>query len=293
MRFQTAAIIALLASAPAAGAHDLKHLPLGDTLRSKAPAVGHIWPCRIDPRAGGAQVNGPWIDLEAGTFDKSAKAMVGGKVTWPHVFEIRHDGDRRVFFTNALPDHGTGVFPIRPGSEAYKYDRNPHYIKPQRIGFSLPADPDLAERPTCAPGVVGILLTGVPLFSALDAPGRDALAHEVQDSCEGHPQPTGIYHYHSLSPCALSRQQPGHHGQLAGYAIDGFGIFGPYGEAGEALTSADLDACHGHSHEIDWDGERRVMYHYHGTPDFPYTVGCLRGEHSRDVVRILSGPPPR
>ena len=31
-----------------------------------------------------------------------------------------------------------------------------------------------------------------------------------------------------------------------GYAIDGFGIFGRYGDGGKALTSADLDECHGH-----------------------------------------------
>ena len=59
--------------------------------------------------------------------------------------------------------------------------------------------------------------------------------------------------------------------------MDGFGIFGMYGETGEILKNSDLDECHGHSHEIEWDGEKVPMYHYHSTAEFPYTVGCFRG----------------
>ena len=43
------------------------------------------------------------------------------------------------------------------------------------------------------------------------------------------------------------------------------------------LTNADLDECHGHTHTITWDGKAVVMYHYHATREFPYTVGCFRG----------------
>jgi YHYH protein len=63
---------------------------------------------------------------------------------------------------------------------------------------------------------------------------------------------------------------------LAGYAIDGFPIFGPY-EEGKELVSADLDACHGHVHAIIDQGVPTSMYHYHITEDAPYTLGCFRG----------------
>jgi hypothetical protein len=139
---------------------------------------------------------------------------------------------------------------------------------------------------------VGILLSGSVLFSALDAPGRDAVAHETQDKCQGHPQISGVYHYHSLSSCVRDEVDRTGHSKLVGYALDGFGIFGHKGEAGARLTSADLDECHGHTHEIDWDGKRVVMYHYHATWDFPYTVGCFRGRYSLNDVRMISGPPP-
>jgi hypothetical protein len=55
------------------------------------------------------------------------------------------------------------------------------------------------------------------------------------------------------------------------------------------LTSADLDECHGHTHAIPWNGKMVVMYHYHATWDFPYTVGCLRGAYSMATMLKISG----
>jgi hypothetical protein len=60
-------------------------------------------------------------------------------------------------------------------------------------------------------------------------------------------------------------------------AWDGFGIYGRYGENGELLTNDDLDVCHGHAHEIEWDGEVVELYHYHATWEYPYTLGCFYG----------------
>ncbi|MGL1604072.1 hypothetical protein ACSTI6_23330, partial [Vibrio parahaemolyticus] len=79
------------------------------------------------------------------------------------------------------------------------------------------------------------------------------------------------------------------HSALVGYAIDGFGIFGRYGPGGKLLTSADLDACHGHTHAIPWDGKMVVLYHYHATWDFPYTIGCLKGAWKPADMRRISG----
>jgi hypothetical protein len=160
------------------------------------------------------------------------------------------------------------------------------------VRIELPVNPVLANSPSCAPGAIGILLTGSVLFSALDAPGRDAVAHETQDKCQGHPQQSGVYHYHSLSSCLADDRTSDGHSRLMGYALDGFGIYGRRGEGGKTLTSADLDECHGHTHRIDWDGKSVTMYHYHATWDFPYSVGCLRGSYSRADVEALSGPRP-
>ncbi len=66
-----------------------------------------------------------------------------------------------------------------------------------------------------------------------------------------------------------------------GYALDGFGLFGRYGEAGKVLSNADLDECHGHTHEVVWDGKPTTIYHYHATWEYPYTVGCYRAKPNR------------
>jgi hypothetical protein len=285
------ALAAFACSGAAAHEADLKRLPIGDGKISKAPQRGYIWACRIDPGAGGAFRDGPWIRSD-GTYDFTAKAVVSGKVSWPSRYTIALTGERRAFATNDLPSHPTGTFPIQPGDGAYRYDRNPNAIAAQSFDFELPANPQPAARPSCAPGAVGILLSGAILFNALDAPGRDAVAHETQDGCQGHPQQSGVYHYHSLTTCLEDKRLPGGHSALMGYAIDGFGIFGRFGEGGAALSSADLDECHGHSHAIPWDGRTVIMYHYHASWDFPYTLGCMRGAWRMADMMKISGPPP-
>jgi hypothetical protein len=291
MRRQLFALAVLAASAAAAHDVDLTKLPLGDGKISTGPRAGFIWACRVDPNGGGAFRNGPWIKAD-GTYDFTHKAVVPGDVHWPSRYTMRVEGANRVFSLNDLPAHGTGTFPIPSGSTAYQYDRNPNAIAAQSFDVVLPAEPVVVAAPSCAPGAVGILLSGAVLFNALDAPGRDAVAHETQDKCQGHPQQGGVYHYHWITTCFDDKREADGHSALVGYALDGFGIYGRYGEGGKLLSSADLDACHGHTHAITWNGRRVVMYHYHATWDFPYTIGCLRGTYSRENVRAISGRPP-
>ena len=290
------ATIAVFAAASAAFAHDVDptKLPLGDGKLSSGPKAGYIWACHTDPGRGGARHAGAWLDEAAGTFDLTKKTVVEGAVTWPHSFKITTEGDTRVIAWNDLPDHPTGIFPIQPSDPAYRYDTNPNHIGAQDMRIALPLAPQLAAEPTCAPNAVGVLLSGVVLFNALDAGGRDAVAHETQDACQGHPRQFGVYHYHDASPCVLKELDSGSGpSQLIGYAVDGFGIYGPRDENGNELSSADLDACHGRTSEVTWNGERVVMYHYVATLDFPYTIGCLKGSWSQDTVRTISGPPPQ
>lgn len=63
---------------------------------------------------------------------------------------------------------------------------------------------------------------------------------------------------------------------LAGYARDGFLLYGSF-EEGREVTSKDLDQCHGHVHTIIDQGVQKSMYHYHITNDAPYTLSCFRG----------------
>lgn len=255
---------------------DLHNLPLGDGHVSTSPVVGSVWSCqtRFTSNAG-AFTDGPWIKAD-GTYDFTAKPTVSGSVNWPSQFTIQLNGESRSIKGNDLPNHPTGQYPIASSDAAYQYDRNPNTIKAQTIQIDLPTNPSLAAQPSClSGGPIGVLTSGAYFFNALDAPGRDAVAHELQDGCQGHPEQSGSYHYHNLSSCI---PDPGTgHSALLGYALDGFGIYGYRGEDGHDLTNADLDACHGHTHAIDWDSRKIVMYHYHATHEYPYTVGCFMG----------------
>jgi hypothetical protein len=265
-------------SAGADASAALLHLPIGDGKYQTYPQVGSIYSCQATiSGGGGASVLGPWIDVDAGTFDFLAKVVVEGAVSWPaHAFTATLSGTTRTIAGNALPDHATGTFPIAASDPAHAYDGNPNSISAQTLSWSLPATPTVAASPSClGGGAIGVLLTGAVLYDALDGEGRDALAHEEQDACQAHPQPSGEYHYHSLTQCIAD---PGTgHSALLGYALDGFGIYGVRGENGETLTNADLDECHGHTHPITWDGQTVTLYHYHATYEYPYTMGCYRG----------------
>ncbi len=266
---------------------DLTNLELGDGKNSTSPQVGYLYTCQTQFNGGGATGTGSWMNGD-GTWDATKKAVVDGSVTWPHSFTISVQGDQRIFTGNDLPDHPTGNFPVSPSDDAYAVDRNPNSIREQSVSFSVPANPTVAAQPNCVGGEVGVMLSGVVIFNAFDAEGRDAVAHEVQDSCDGHPQQSGFYHYHSLSDCIEDTSTSGH-SSLVGYAFDGYGIYGYYGEDGGEVTNEDLDECHGHTHVIEWDGQMVEMYHYHATHEFPYTVGCFHGTPSVRTVSAGEG----
>jgi hypothetical protein len=256
---------------------DLTRLPVGDGRLSDGPKRGSVWACPLPAGGGGAHAAGSWLRGD-GTFDLTAKPSVRGAVAWPHRMQIKREDDARRVDGNGLPNHTTGIFPIAPTDEAFRYDRNPNAIAARDVVRAIAAQPNQALHSTCLPlGPIGVMLTGAAIFSALDARGQDAVAHEIQDACQGHPERNGTYHYHSLSLCQEGPEASDRHSPLYGYAFDGFGIFGHRGEGGATLTNADLDECHGHTHAIDWDGERRVMFHYHATWEYPYTLGCFRG----------------
>ncbi|HEY7991300.1 MAG TPA: YHYH protein [Stellaceae bacterium] len=291
MKLLCAAAMMLMAAYAYAHGADLTHLPLGDGKISTGPKKGWIWACRIDKDAGGAWRDGPWIRPD-GTYDFTRKAVVPGDMKWPSHYTIALAGDKRVFTSNDFPNHGTGIFPIPPDSEAFQTDRNPNHIAEQHIAIDLPANPIMLPKPGCVPGAIGFVITGAVLFNALDAPGRDAVAHETQDKCQGHPQISGVYHYHSITTCLDDKREVDGASAIVGYALDGFGITGRYGEGGKLLTDADLDECHGRVSEITWDGKRARMFHYVATWEFPYTIGCMRGAYKRDDVMKIAGPPP-
>ena len=259
-------------------------LPLGDGKYTTTPTKGSVDSCITQFNGGGAFRDGPWIDSTAKTWNVTAKIAVNGSVSWAGKITTTIEGSNLVISGNGLPTTPTGVYPVASSDPAYSYDRNPNSIKGYTLEVKLPANPTVAAKPTCVGGTIGMSILGVPIFSAFDAGGRDAPAHEVQDACGGHPQMDGQYHFHSLSPCL--HDTAGIDSGLFGYALDGFGI---YAESG--VSTADLDECHGRVSEITWHQQKVSMYHYVATHDFPYLVGCYKGTPITSATGLQIGRP--
>jgi hypothetical protein len=281
--------IAHAAQVSGSSATDATRLPLGDgKVTTSGPRRGWIDVCRLSTvNQPGAFRDGPWIKGD-GTYDRTAKAVVDGRVSWPGKTTFTRRRSSLTISGNGLPRRQTtGTFPIATTDDAYAFDRNPNSIRSQSLSYTLPASPHKAAKAGClGGGPIGIAKNGVPIFDGLDAGDRDAVAHEIQDSCGGHPQQQGMYHYHAIPSC-LTRGQSTHRASgLVGYALDGYPIYGPRGAHGKLLADTDLDACHGRTESVRVHGKRTRVYRYHATLEYPYTLGCF---HGTSVIRA-TGP---
>jgi hypothetical protein len=260
---------------------DLTSLPIGTPhVSTTGVAMGNLYVCDPgNPNGPGAFAVGEWIDEAAGTWSALEKVVVQGEVSWPMAsYSETTDGDSRVITTNGLPvDTITGTFPIAAGDPAYVYDRNPNAISESEISVTLPLVPTIAERPACLPkGAIGVLENGVALFAPVDERNRDAVAYETQDECDGHPQQTSTYHYHSIPSCIVNATTGP--STVVGYAYDGFPIVVERDASGNLPTNIDLDECHGRTSEVVVDGVTMETYHYSATWEFPYFIGCFVAE---------------
>jgi hypothetical protein len=139
--------------------------------------------------------------------------------------------------------------------------------------WSIPLQPVYASTPLSTTnnfmkGAVALAVNGVPIFNALNNRGEDSFAIGELDQWGGHCGRGDDYHYHAA---------PLHLSTISGlkaiaFALDGFAVFGAKEPDGTAMLT--LDTNHGH----EWKGN----YHYHGTTNYPYVIGAMRGKVSLD-----------
>jgi hypothetical protein len=153
--------------------------------------------------------------------------------------KVTFTDEHMIVESDGIPNHETGKF---PGPD------NPNRILKQSYRFYIPLKPKIADKPTKTPmGPIGVAINGIPFYNQYNKEGQDAVKVETFDSCCGHPDPMGRYHYHKYPVCikAPFKDEAGKHSPLIGYAFDGFTIYGPNGADGK--PPADLDECNGHS----------------------------------------------
>jgi YHYH protein len=258
---------------------DPTRLPIGDdSVTTSGAGVGKLFACRAgNANAPGASANGPWLNVSAGTWDSTTKLAVKGEISWPTAkYTEVVSGGNRVLTSNNLPvDIKSGTFPIAPNDPSYAYDKNPGKIAATETVFTLVETGTVAAKATCMnEGAVGMLKNGVRIFNALDGRNDDAVAHESQDLCQGHPAMT-TYHYHNIPSCL--RDAATGSSAVVGWMADGFPMVVERDASGALPTNADLDECHGRTSPILLGGKVVNLYHYSATLEFPYSIGCYRG----------------
>jgi len=263
---------------------NLAALPLGTGKISTAPVVGSEWRCRA-PDGTQRVTTPPWVDTKTGTWDLETKAAVKGDVRYKKEFTATQVGDTEVLSGNGLPARA-GVFPVKPSDPAYRYNPDPTAVFAHNFKVTVPYDPTANASPSCENGIVGVADDGIPILDAFDADGNDAAGVETQDRCHGHPNDMVGYHFHSLSPCLLSKAELRDHTTVqVGWALDGFGIYVEYA-GGKLVTDADLDGCHGRTSTVPWHGKNVDIYHYDMTFEFPYVVGCFAGTPTAQITGL-------
>jgi hypothetical protein len=216
----------------------------------------------------------------------AAIASLQAQATYPpHGRDNPFDPNVKVTFTetqmlvesDGIPTHPTADYPNRD---------NPNPIRKQTYRFVIPLQPKPAAQKSETPmGPIGVALNGIPFYNQYNAERQDAVKLEVFDSCCGHPDMRGRYHYHKYPVCVKSpfRDPDGKHSPLIGYMFDGYPVYGPNDTDGR--PPKDLDDCNGHSDPVRG-------YHYHVTKEFPYLIGGYHGEVDRANLDRPGGPDP-
>lgn len=190
--------------------------------------------------------------------------------------EVSVDGDEIVLRSNDVPNHRSPYFPRSdPRYEAYdgtnpQWMQNPFTIQEQQLVVRIPLHPQKAAHSSPTPlGPIGMAVNGVAIFNQYAGNGRP-LTQEINgfDQYNGHPQQTGVYHYHA-EPTYLTKTNGAD--ALVGFLLDGFPVYGPV-ENGKRITNGDLDELHGHfGATADYPNG---VYHYHVTAEDPYINGA-------------------
>jgi hypothetical protein len=149
---------------------------------------------------------------------------------------------------------------------------NPNRIVSQNMVLRVPVSPQVTTSSSDTPlGVMGVAVNGVALFNQYAAQ-RAPLTSEILsfDRYNGHPQQSGMYHYH-IEPVYLTAQGSS---RLVGVLLDGFPVYGTKDASG--ATPTNLDNCNGH---VGVTPEYpQGLYHYHIVASPPYIAGCFRGQ---------------
>ena len=193
--------------------------------------------------------------------------------------KITSDGTYVTIEATGAPDHksvyyatNSSLYETFSGKtyNGLNFAKNPNSISSGLYTFKIPVKPVASTKATATPlGPIGISLNGVPFYNQYAGPNQPLTGEMTSfDQYYGHPAPGGKYHYH-VEPIYLTQVKVDKMA-LLGFLLDGFPVYGPW-ENGKAVTNANLDVLHGHTHATT--EFPAGIYHYHITQEDPYING--------------------
>lgn len=233
------------------------------------------------------------------TADTSTGSTADGLLlaSWGDNVSITLENGTLHFVSDGLPDHERQAEYAVPRGNVMVPDASTSVAvadptRAQNYDFTITTNPQLADEPTSTSlGTIGVMISGAALFNPYEGDGTtvatasnftvlNASGQQVAflDSCNGHPNPMGAYHYYALPTCITSViDEEGGASHLIGVAFDGFPIYGDRAIDGTQLTADDLDECSGI---------------FSATPEFPdgiYHYVLLDTADSTSSIRCFSG----
>jgi hypothetical protein len=221
--------------------------------------------------------------LAACTVDRT-ESVVGadyGEIVaaavWADDMTVTVADDTLTLSDDGVPDHDV--------LEAYALmDGSTVGVVESSYSMTFPMLPVAADSPSDTNmGAIGAAVSGGLYFNPYEGDGTSvALDNNFDvdgvpfvDSCNAHPLPNGgTYHYHGVPYCITDvLDTDGAHSVMIGVLLDGYTVYGPWGDGGVAPT--DLDACSGHTGTTPEFTE--AVYHYHLTETAPYSIPCYHG----------------
>lgn len=239
-----------------------------------------------------------------GQFLRIARAA--GNVGYqPPEAQVGCDEDFLYVFSNGMPS-----FPFTKTNKNWDLQIQDHEWK-------IPRQARISGKTRSLPigTPIGVAVDGLPLHGPNEE-GRynlaDPFAVENLDSCNGHVNIRGEYHYHGRPDCLWKDDVLNKTDRVIGYAWDGFPIMAPFACIDPACSSikrlyssyvqvgdptdrnawdayeyqpgyGDLDKCNG---MVGPD----KRYRYYATDTFPYLMGCYRGHVETSNLVEIRGP---
>ena len=207
----------------------------------------------------------------------------------------------------AVPSGGGGGAAIPTAATA---TAAPDPTKAQSYDFKIPTTPRKVRQTTSTSlGTIGVMISGAALFNPYEADNttvatasnftvKDSSGKDVAflDSCNGHPNPMGAYHYHALPSCVTAEvDRKNGKSHLIGIAFDGFPIYGDRDIHGKKVKASQLDKCNGITSATP--EFPNGIYHYVllNTKTSDSSIRCFHGTVDSSLLNTgmggMTGPP--